>query len=490
MPTQPVEDDGSSSVRRRRLRIRSRNLYFLLALFDVFVIMFSLYLHSRTIEDASEVAEAASSLDDQLRWLQLAQQRVVELNGPGNDLFRAESPDDYARLVRRFENAKVNSVSLFRDAADRASGISGLQPVVDAMIEAAEGLFEDFRPMSAHAITQSDRLEILRTAGPKMAEMDERQHEALWKLGSLVTQHSERKNLLLEEHESRLHSTAIYQRSFVAAVIAILVGVLIFGRRLQESDRALEEQRRLLEEERRERLAAIGEMCSSVAHGIRNPLAAICSSVEMSLETPGLDAKTTRRLQETLKEGERLSDRVHGLLDVARMNGSVRERMSLSEVVQQGVRELGPEIQNRGVSLTLDVTNHPLFIVGDPKSLELAVIELLSNAMEHTPSGGTIHVECRIHTASGDAMFAVEDSGPGVPPAVRDRVFDLFFSTKPRGTGIGLASVKRIAQVHGGDVELQTGDAGGARFVVTLPTDVSKGAGSARPIAAAGRRHE
>lgn len=468
---QKSRSSGSESRNEgwRRPRLRSYHLYFLLALFDVIVIMFSLLLHSRTIDDASRVTDAASSLDAQLRWLQLAQQRVVELNAPGNDLFRAERPDDYDTLRRRFEAAKSNMAMLLKSGGDETSNLADLQPDVDMMTSAAEDLFEEFQGMAKAPMSKEARQAILLRAGPTMATMDEQQHKALWILGGLVTQQSEKKNLLLQEHEARLHSTAVYQRVFIAAVIAILVGVLIFSRRLQASDRALEEQRRLLAEERQDRLAAIGELCSSVAHGIRNPLAAICSSVELSLEAPGLDDRTAKRLRDTLREGERLGDRVRGLLDVARMNRTVRDRISIGDAVSQAARELESEVEKLGITLNVALPTRPIIVDGDPKNIELALIELLSNAMEHTPKGGTIQFECGLDASSGNAVIAVEDDGPGVPSAVRQRIFDLFFTTRIGGTGIGLASVKRIAQVHGGDIELLEGAGGGARFVMTLP---------------------
>ncbi len=474
-----MEDAGPHTRSPGATRLRWYHLYFLLALFDVVVIMFSISLHSKTIEDAAAVTRAASDLDTQLRWLQLAQQRVVELNAPGNELFRAERPEEYEILRRQLQSAKTNIENLFASANEHEFSTAGLRNEVKEMIAEADGLFEDFRPMLESTLLADARESVLLKAGPKMAAMDAQQHKALWILGGLVTQHSELKNVLLQRHEAQLQSTAVYQRSFIAAVVVILVGILIFGRRLYKSDQALEQQRQLLAEERRERLAAIGELCSSVAHGIRNPLAAICSSVELTMELPNLDARTTNRLRETLREGERLGDRVRGLLDIARMNKVASERVNLPEVVRQVARELKPEVDKLQLTLLLDVPVRPLYVLGDVKSLELAIVELISNAMEHSPQGGAIRVECRPDSTSADVIIAVEDSGPGIPEGARERIFDLFFTTKPRGTGIGLASVKRIAQVHGGRVDFSQGSEGGARFELRLTPDSSTNGDSA-----------
>jgi signal transduction histidine kinase len=97
------------------------------------------------------------------------------------------------------------------------------------------------------------------------------------------------------------------------------------------------------------------------------------------------------------------------------------------------------------------------------------VIELVSNAMEHSRPGQPIEVRCDRPVQNGTAEIIVEDVGEGVPVEARGRLFDLFFTTKPQGTGIGLATVRRIARLHGGDVALASSPRG-AKFVVSLPT--------------------
>ncbi len=462
-------DSSSVPTRPRRLRVRWHHLYFLLALFDVVVIMFSLHLHKRTIEGVGAMIGSAATLDAQLRSLQLAQQRIVELNTPGNELFRTETPAEYAKLVRRLQLAKQHLSTLLDSIDEDGIDIQGVRSEVVGITETADRLFAAFRPLATSRMSEAQRQAVLLKAGPAMAAMDRHQRQALWILGGLVMQNSDQNNTLLHSHEASLEERAVYQRYFVAAVILILIGVLLFGRHLQASGRALAEQRRLVAEERRERLAAIGELCSTVAHGIRNPLAAICSSVELTLEQEGLDAKSTKRLQETLREGERLGDRVNGLMDVARMNREQLHPVRLSDVLTQAARELRPEMKKRGIELALSVESPEPIVQGNRRYLELAVIELMSNAMEHSKSGDTIRASCSAVNASHNAVIVVEDEGPGISEAVQDRVFDLFFTTKQRGTGIGLASVKRVAQIHGGDAKLSPGAANGAKFIVTIP---------------------
>ena len=94
-------------------------------------------------------------------------------------------------------------------------------------------------------------------------------------------------------------------------------------------------------------------------------------------------------------------------------------------------------------------------------------MNLLLNAIHAAPQGGWVRVEAR-HDGN-EVLIAVEDSGAGVPPAVRDRIFEPFFTTKSSGTGLGLPLVHAIVQQHGGSITLETGEVGGARFVIRLP---------------------
>ena len=176
---------------------------------------------------------------------------------------------------------------------------------------------------------------------------------------------------------------------------------------------------------------------------------------------------TRERIQDILDEGRRLGDRVTGLLSMARVNADGFGSIDLRSIVDVGIKGLLPEIERRGLILETEISDKPVLVEGDRPRLEQCVVEYLSNAMEHSPEGGIIRVSCCFESDS--AVIAVEDEGPGVPKAVRDRVFDLFFTTKPAGTGIGLATVKRIAKLHGGDAALADVSAGGARFTLCIP---------------------
>lgn len=474
-------------------RIRWYHFYFVLALFDVIVIMISLRLHQSTLDSTEGLIVSASELKEQASAIQNAQQYITELNAPGNDLFSAKTEEDFLALSRRFELAKANirvALSSLDDVMGRRNQsesalwmrrVANLRVSVSEMERVAERLFKTYRPLIEAQLSNEEREERLLAAGETMSRMDQFQHTALADLGSLAQQNVGYQSDLLEMHKADLDSRFAIEHYIIAFVVLILFGILAFGRRLQQADQALQVERQRVREERRERLAAVGELCTSVAHGIRNPLAAIRSSAQLALELGTMDDDSTVRLRDILTEGQRLGDRVTGLLKLARSNQEGFERIDLAQVVRFASNELKPELTRREIRLVDEITNEEVPVFGDRRHLEQVVIELISNAMEQSRPTDSIFVQCRGGGADGMAIVAVEDMGSGVPESIRPRVFDLFYTTKPSGTGIGLATVKRVARLHGGDVHIRDGRTGGAKFEILLPT-IGKTAGSPRDV--------
>lgn len=462
-------------------RIRWYHFFLVLALSDVVVIMLSLQLHKETLRSFEEFREETIRLQSQADWVLATQQRIIELNAPGNDLFAAQSPDDYALIQRRHRKAKQNMRTVLDDAPDIrrtypsgdpvewAADLGQLQSEIDQMTIEADRLVAAFDFLNSQSLSEPEKEERLGRAGPIMARMDLFQHKALASLSRLSQRSTGYRNELMARHEDDLDGRMYTERVVIALVVILLGGLLLFGRRLQRIDKALESEKLRVKEERRERLAAIGELCSSVAHGIRNPLAAIRSSAQLALQVGKMDEDSTDRLKDILNEGRRLGDRVTGLLNMARSSQEAFEEIELNSLVTQASRELKPELARRGIQLSETLLSEPVRIFGDRRYLEQAVIELVSNAMEQSRSGDVISVECAVTSAGCDAVVGVEDQGAGVPDGIRARIFDLFFTTKPTGTGIGLATVKRVAKLHGGDVHLRPGKPSGARFELVIP---------------------
>jgi len=443
------------------------HFYFGLALFEVIVILSILALHQKSLETRRTMVSAATDLEDGARDLQRVQEAILHLNKPGNDLFHSL---DVAKERRQFQVADMKLKGVLDEAVRHKIPLTEILPRIEAMRVSASRIFDSFNQIDSRIDAVEDRRRHLADAGQAMAQMDDQTQQALAVIARLVQDNASKR---IEQHEIQerdLDARLIYERYFIAAVIVILCGMIYFGRRLQAADRTIELERQLLVDERRERLAQIGELCSSVAHGIRNPLAAMKSSAELTLELGNIDAETRERVTDIVNEGRRLGDRVTRLLNYARARLEEFEPHDLRSVVNDSIDEVATELHRREIQVVREMPEKPLSVSVDCHQIQQVVIELLTNAMEQSKAGDVIRVGCAEANGDGMARITVDDSGPGVPKMARSRIFDLFFTTKPSGTGIGLATVRRIARIHGGDVILKDPPGGrGARFVVTLP---------------------
>lgn len=230
---------------------------------------------------------------------------------------------------------------------------------------------------------------------------------------------------------------------------------------------------------RTERLEAVAELSASLAHEIKNPLASIRSAVEQLALSAGAgeDERTLGRL--IVRESDRLSRLLSEFLDFARvrvtrgalvdLGGIARAAASLAAGFPEGGKE---------VSLQCDIPDEPVLIEGDEDLLHRAVFNIVLNAIQASPDGGTVRVELAEMTGEQlprgvlfpDNAIAlhVVDEGPGIPSDLRERVFDPFFTTKPGGTGLGLPIVHRAVDAHRGVVLLDSSPRG-TRFSVLLP---------------------
>lgn len=240
--------------------------------------------------------------------------------------------------------------------------------------------------------------------------------------------------------------------------------------RAREAER--EAQKRQLAEA--ERLAALGEMLSGIAHEINNPLSVLAGQAVL-LEETAPDEATRRRALRIAEQAARCARTVQSFLDLARERPGRSEPVALPAVIDEALEVAGPELAAAGVRIDWPRPAAPIHAVGDPERLRQLVVNLIVNAaqaMRDQPGPQWLRLACREDRARRLAVLTVVDSGPGVPEALRERVFQPFFSTKGSGgAGIGLALCRRIAETHGGRIALAPaeGPAGGATFVVDLP---------------------
>jgi signal transduction histidine kinase len=242
-------------------------------------------------------------------------------------------------------------------------------------------------------------------------------------------------------------------------------------RDLEESYTALrhqtEELLRAEEQLRRtERLAALGELTAGIAHEIRNPLASITGAVQI-LTGDSLTPETRAEFTEILrKETARLDQAVRNILNFARTQRVERKPTSMQAVVERVLALADPEAQRHSVVLKHGI-GEALTVETDPLLLEHILLNLVANAVQAMFKGGSVTVTAE--PEGSDLVLLVKDTGPGIPPEMREQVFEPFVSTKPGGTGLGLSVARRIARGMGGDIVLHSTGSEGTIFATRIP---------------------
>ncbi|MDR2837892.1 MAG: PAS domain-containing protein [Azonexus sp.] len=231
-----------------------------------------------------------------------------------------------------------------------------------------------------------------------------------------------------------------------------------------------EARRMQTELERSQRLAAMGEMAATLAHQLRTPLAAALLHTA-NLAQPGLSDELRARFSgKASSQLQRLERLIQDVLLFARGESMGRDVIAASDLLMEAAQTVEPLMRERAIDFTVADDAAGAVIVGSRKALFGALINLLENAMQATPAGGKI---CLIGNCRGEqAQIAVRDTGPGIEPAMRARIFEPFVTTKGQGTGLGLAIAQGVARAHGGNIALFSEPGAGAEFVMTLPTAV------------------
>jgi two-component system sensor histidine kinase PilS (NtrC family) len=234
---------------------------------------------------------------------------------------------------------------------------------------------------------------------------------------------------------------------------------------------------------RAQRLEAVAELSASLAHEIKNPLASIRSAVEQISQRPGANADERTLGDLIVRESDRLSRLLSEFLDFARVQAARRELMDLCDVVR-GATTLAATHPDRGegIELSVDLPELPAMIEGDEDLMHRAVFNLVLNAFQASNANARVEVTVRRLPPAeqpsglpfrGDAYaLEVRDEGGGIPSEIQDRLFEPFATTKPGGSGLGLAVVHRAIEAHRG-VILVDSDRAGTRFTVLLPAAVA-----------------
>jgi signal transduction histidine kinase len=258
------------------------------------------------------------------------------------------------------------------------------------------------------------------------------------------------------------------------ALLGFLFGYAIEGRRRDRAASAvIQAQTETITAARArlvqgEKLAALGQLATAIAHEVRNPLAVIRSAAQGLGETaPDGDEETRRAMSFITAEIDRLGAVVNSLLAFARPPQLQPRPVPVAELVDRALLLAAGELAAKDVRVRRTEARDLPAVSADADLICQVLLGLLTNAGEAVEAGGEVAVEAR---RAGDGVeLAVADSGPGVPPEMRAKIFEPFFTTRARGTGLGLAVARQIVEAHGGRIEVGERAGGGARFAVRLP---------------------
>ena len=238
------------------------------------------------------------------------------------------------------------------------------------------------------------------------------------------------------------------------------------------------------------KLAALGRLMAGVAHEVKNPLNAMTIHLELlkqkmsaareAVAVPagaaaaavapatGRSTDLSKHVNIIADEIKRLDQVVVGFLKFARPDELKLQPVHLASLVSEVVSMTAPEAERRNIAIKTDCSTTLPEINADPGMLQQALLNLAINACQAMPEGGTLRIACR-GTPRRKVELDIEDTGVGIPPENLGRIFDLYFTTKEKGSGIGLSMVFRIVQLHDGEVEVQSIPGRGTTFRLTFP---------------------
>jgi signal transduction histidine kinase len=298
-----------------------------------------------------------------------------------------------------------------------------------------------------------------------------------------LARHEEGSPLLLsvERLAGRFQLTVLL--NLVTVVLVLVLGAFAL-RQMRRSvrlaaEREQQERMRALERHlaRNQRLASVGRLAAGLAHEINNPLEGMANYLEMLEEDlESGDQEAAREQASRIRQGlDRATGVMRRVLQFSQPRGEPRESVDVGAVLAETVVFARDLKAFDGVSLEMAPANGPLAVQGDSAGLGQLFLNLVLNAAQVQEGGGSVEVEARAE-ADG-VMVRVLDRGPGVPPEIRDRLFEPFFSARG-STGLGLSVCHGIVRDHGGTLEARAREGGGSVFEVWLPT-----ASGARPPA-------
>jgi PAS domain S-box-containing protein len=215
-------------------------------------------------------------------------------------------------------------------------------------------------------------------------------------------------------------------------------------------------------------LAELGEMAARVAHEVRNPLNAITGAAHFLSSEYGSDATLQKFTSLIKRQATRVNRVASDLLYVSKPMRTRYVSVNLNAVLDQSLDSLCEQLRDQNISVLHDLAADVPAIQADELQLEQAFQNLFRNAVEAMPDGGTLRLRSA-RLPQGSVEVSIQDTGDGISEIDRERIFQSFFTTKTKGTGLGLTIVQRVVKNHNGEIEIDQPEKGGTRVVVRLP---------------------
>lgn len=250
---------------------------------------------------------------------------------------------------------------------------------------------------------------------------------------------------------------------FLIMTVVVKRGEGIIHRRAQEQLKLKEQLSRA------KHLSSLGEMVAGVSHEIRNPLGIISSSAELLHKKMSPEDPMTKIPTIIIEESMRLNDIISDFLNYARPKEPNRFACRIEDVIDKNIRFLDTQTKAKGYHINASFDDELPMIMADADMLYQAFLNVFINAMQAMPDGGEITVKAK--SSNSSLWVAVEDQGGGITVEDVEKIWDPFFTTKDKGTGLGLGIVKNIIEAHQGSVRIDNRPEGGARVSIRLPID-------------------
>jgi signal transduction histidine kinase len=258
-----------------------------------------------------------------------------------------------------------------------------------------------------------------------------------------------------------------YRLSLIIALGGIILALGLMLNLGRSMNRQRIDQEKLRDELRRsEHLANLGRLLAGIAHEVRNPLAAIRSTIQLWERLPEA-ARNPEGLKAILGAVDRLNEIVSRLLYFARSDRGERRSFAINHLLTETCRLLEAQSKDQSVTLQLDLDDSLPAVLGSPDALRRVFLNLATNALQAMPNGGRLRCATNLAPDGHTVSIRFADSGPGIAPETRKHLFEPFFTTREDGTGLGLALCREVVTQHGGRIDLEPSP--GTVFCVELP---------------------